>query len=115
MTSGDPPREGITLVLTTVPDESTGRTIGARLVEEQLIACANMVPNLTSIFRWRGEATEETEVLVLMKTRIALVERLFERISELHPYEVPEMVSVGPDAVSRAYASWVRTETEVHG
>ncbi|HEX7243088.1 MAG TPA: divalent-cation tolerance protein CutA, partial [Longimicrobiaceae bacterium] len=69
----------IALVLTTVPDAETGERIVRALVDERLIACGNLLPGVASIFRWKGEVQREGEVLVLMKTRTASVERLFRR------------------------------------
>ena len=109
----DAPRPGgdLALVLSTLPDAAAAERLVERLVEERLIACANLLPGVVSIFRWSARVQREEEVLVLMKTAPPLVERLFERISELHPYEVPEMVSLSADAVSNAYCRWVRQET----
>lgn len=105
--------EALTLVLTTLPDaDAAGRLVSA-LVAERLIACGNIVPGLTSLYRWEGEVVEEAEVLVLMKTTSTRLEALFDRVGELHPYTVPELVEVPAGRVSRAYLSWVFESTEV--
>jgi periplasmic divalent cation tolerance protein len=107
-------REGaseLALVLSTLPDRAAAERLVAQLVEERLIACGNLLPGVVSIFRWSDAVQREEEVLVLMKTPPSLVERLFQRIAELHPYEVPELVSLSVDAVSNAYCRWVRQET----
>lgn len=102
---------GLRLVLTTVPDRGVGEGLARRLVEERLIACANVLPGVTSVYRWEGEVARESEVLVLMKTTASRVAQVFRRIGELHPYEVPELVAVSVDAVAAAYGGWVRDET----
>lgn len=110
--SGAEGRDGeLALVLSTLPDASAAEGLVARLVEERLIACGNLLPGVVSIFRWEGKVQREQEVLVVMKTPRSHVERLFRRIGELHPYEVPEIVSLSADAVSSAYVRWVRQET----
>lgn len=101
----------LVLVLTTFPDVAVGEHVVGQLVQERLIACGNLLPGVTSLFRWDAKLQREDEVLVLMKTPRSVVERLFQRITELHPYEVPELVSLSADAVSAAYCRWVRQET----
>ena len=109
----EPRRAGgeLALVLSTLPGPAEAERLLERLVEERLIACGNIVPGVVSIFRWDAGVQREQEVLVLMKTPSSLVERLFRRISELHPYDVPELVSLSADTVSDAYCRWVRQET----
>lgn len=101
----------LSLVLTTVPDRDTGEKLVHALLEERLVACGNLLPDLVSLYRWKGELARETEVLVLLKTQPGLVQRAFERIAELHPYEVPELVAFAADQVSSAYSGWVSDET----
>jgi periplasmic divalent cation tolerance protein len=103
----------ISLVLTTVPDAQTGEELVQRLVEERLIACGNLVPGLLSLYRWEGRIAREPEVLVLMKVDAMHVGRLFERVEQLHPYDVPELVEVPVGEVSGAYCRWVIESTKV--
>lgn len=105
------PNAEISLVLTTVPDAGTGERIVRSLVEERLIACGNLVPGVASIYRWQGEVRNEGEVLVLMKARTAALERLFRRAAELHPYDVPELLSFPVGRGLPAYCGWVVEET----
>jgi periplasmic divalent cation tolerance protein len=81
------------------------------LVEEGLAACANIVPGLTSIYRWQGKLCRDREVLVLLKTRRARFAALAKRAIELHPYSVPEVIAVGVEAGSPAYLTWVVEST----
>jgi periplasmic divalent cation tolerance protein len=107
------PAGDLTLVLTTVAEPDDGELLVRQLVEERLIACGNLVPGLLSIFRWEEEVSREAEVLVLMKAPASGVGRLFERIGELHPYSVPELLALPVASVSRAYCRWVIESTEV--
>ena len=99
------------MAVTTAPDTVTAERIAASLLEERLIACANLLPGATSVYRWEGEVRREAEVLVLMKTRAALVAPLGERLKALHPYTVPELVALPIGAALPAYAAWVVEET----
>ena len=107
-----PEPSGLSIVLMTVPDAATGTRLARALVEERLIACANLVPGVASVYRWEGAVHEEAELLVIMKTRRELLERLFARAAELHPYEVPELVAAPLEAGLPAYRRWVLDETQ---
>jgi periplasmic divalent cation tolerance protein len=110
--AADPP-EGLALVLTTVSDVRQAEDLVQRLVEERLIACGNLIPGLLSLYRWEGRIAREPEVLVLMKVGAGSVARVFARIEQLHPYDVPELIEIPVGDVSRAYCRWVMESTEV--
>ena len=96
----------------TAPDADTARRVARALVDERLIACANLRPGVTSIYRWQGAVEEAAEVLVVMKTRAELVSRVTARAAELHPYEVPEVLALEVDGGLAAYCRWVMEETD---
>jgi periplasmic divalent cation tolerance protein len=102
----------LVLALSTAPDGEQAARIARALVDERLIACANLVPGLTSIYRWQGEVQVDAEVLLLMKTRRSLVRRLKERLPQLHPYQVPELVVTEIEDGLEPYCRWVLGETE---
>ncbi|MEX0980146.1 MAG: divalent-cation tolerance protein CutA [Gemmatimonadota bacterium] len=95
-------------VLITAPDIETGQGIARRLVEERLAACANIVSDVTSIFRWEGEVQEVREVLLIIKTTAARTSALIRRAAELHPYDVPEVLALPVLAGYEPYLDWVR-------
>jgi periplasmic divalent cation tolerance protein len=99
------------LALTTAPDPETARRLGHALVEEKLVACANLVPGLSSIYRWKGEVQNDAEVLLLLKTQRSRLPRLKERLPELHPYEVPELLALPIADGLASYYQWVVEET----
>ncbi len=105
--SPDPP---VMAVLTTAPDLEVAERLGRTLVEERLAACANVLGGVTSIYRWKGEVEREAEVLVILKTTAERVEALQERVGELHPYDVPEVIALSIKAGHEPYLDWVRTE-----
>ena len=101
----------IYLAYSTCPDEGTARRIAARVVEEGLAACVNIVPEVTSIYRWQGAVETAAECLLIIKTRAGQLARLEQRIAELHPYDVPEFVTVAVEGGSEAYLRWLVEET----
>jgi periplasmic divalent cation tolerance protein len=98
-------------VVTTLADAAAAERLVHTLLEDGLIACGNLLPAMTSIYRWKGSIERAGEVLVILKTRSSLADPLFARIAELHPYEVPELVALPVAKVSHAYSAWVRQET----
>jgi periplasmic divalent cation tolerance protein len=95
------------LILCTFPDAGHARTIGTKLVEEQLAACVNLIPSVESIYRWQGVVETSAEVLTIFKTTASAYTAFEKRLRDLHPYEVPEIIALKPDQVAPAYASWV--------
>jgi periplasmic divalent cation tolerance protein len=95
------------VVLSTCPDPETARGLAAELVDNGLAACVNIVPGLTSVYRWEGRTEESPECLMLIKTTREGMARLQERIVELHPYELPEIVAVPVVDGLPAYLDWV--------
>jgi periplasmic divalent cation tolerance protein len=95
------------IVLCTVPDRETGEQIANALVTEQLAACVNIIPGITSVYRWEGAVQQEREVLLLIKTGQDSQEPLEQRIRELHPYELPEIIAVPIDTGQTDYIKWI--------
>ena len=102
--------EEVRVVLLTAPDASVGATLARTLVEERLAACVNLVPGVRSIFRWDGEVQEETEVLLIAKTRADRCDALAARVRALHPHAVPEVIALPAAAGSADYLAWVAAE-----
>jgi periplasmic divalent cation tolerance protein len=99
------------VVLSTAGSTEEAERIAAALVDERLAACVNLVPSVTSIYRWQGAVERATEVLMVMKTRRALAKRLVARLQELHSYDVPEAIVLPIDGGARPYLDWVLGET----
>jgi periplasmic divalent cation tolerance protein len=95
------------VALLTAPDLAVAERLVQALVEERVIACGNIVPALISIYRWQGSMERSGEVLIIVKTTAAEVPRLLERVPELHPYEVPEVLVLPVEAGYGPYLSWV--------
>jgi periplasmic divalent cation tolerance protein len=95
------------IVLSTFPDAETARSIGRTLVEERLAACVNLIPQIESIYRWKGAIETSSETVALIKTSKGKYQMLEERIRALHPYEVPEIVSVQILDGFFEYLNWI--------
>ena len=80
------------------------------LVAERLAACANLIPGVRSLYWWRGKLETSGETLLILKAPPRNVKRLMRRVTELHSYEVPEVVVLPVRDALRAYAAWVREE-----
>lgn len=100
--------EAARAVLVTAPDREVGARLARALVGEGLAACVNLVPGVTSVYRWQGEVCEDAEVLLVVKTTAARLDPLRARVLELHPYEVPELVALAPAAVEARYLAWLQ-------
>ena len=100
-----------TVTLVTCRDRAQARRIAKALVAERLAACVNVVPGVTSIYRWKGRVEAAGEVLLVIKSRAALAKKLAARVQALHSYSVPEVVTLPIVSGSAAYLSWVREST----
>ncbi len=95
------------LVLTTCPDEIVAKNIAQHLVTEKLAACVNMVPNMTSIYCWQDELHCDNEVQLLIKTDESMFAALSNRINQLHPYDVVEIIALNIQQGDKHYLNWI--------
>ncbi len=95
------------LVLTTCPDITVSRAIARVIVEENLAACVNILPKAESIYRWQGEIESAHEYILIIKGQISAFEPLQQRICDLHPYELPEIIAVPISGGSKTYLQWL--------
>lgn len=106
-----PARTALRLVVSNVPDDAVARTIARALVEERLAACVNVLGACRSVYRWQGAIETADEITLLVKTTEARHDECVRRLAALHPYDVPEIVTLAPEAVWPAYAQWALDET----
>jgi periplasmic divalent cation tolerance protein len=95
------------IVLTTAGSEEEARKIARHLVEHRLAACVNIVPQVTSIYRWRDEVEEAREWLLIIKTTEAAFALVRNAIAELHPYELPECLCLNIEDGAAGYLQWI--------
>jgi len=95
------------IILCTCPNKETAETIARQLVESKLAACVNILPSITSIYQWQGAIETAQEQLLLIKSRNDRYLELEKRIQSLHPYELPEIVSVSVNHALPGYLKWI--------
>lgn len=98
----------VVLVLSNAPDVMLAKRISHVLVEESLVACAQVGSPMTSMYLWQGKLEGGEEIPLSFKTTAFLVPALYRRLCQLHPYDVPEFLIQGIAAVSLPYQQWVR-------
>lgn len=98
----------VAIVLTTLDAEADAAALARTLVEEQLAACVNVLPPMTSVYRWKGEVEHGREQQLIIKTTVARLAALETRLKTLHPYELPEFLILATAGGSGAYLAWVR-------
>lgn len=99
------------IVLTTLPADADAQEFAVALVEERLVACANVLPAMQSVYRWDGRVEQDTERQVVLKTSRERVVLLWERVRDLHPYDVPEFVVLPVIDGNDAYLRWIAEST----
>jgi periplasmic divalent cation tolerance protein len=97
----------VLLALSTFPDTATARRISNQLVEEKLAACANLLPPIESIYRWKEKIETGSEIMVLFKTSEDRQSAFQEKLRSLHPYEVPEIIFMPVVGGLPEYLRWV--------
>ncbi len=101
------------VVVTTLGSADDAQSFVRELVRRRLVACGTILGQGTSIYRWSGEVTEETEAVVLLKTSRARWDELASAVKQLHPYDVPELLALPVERGLEAYVQWVAGETAV--
>jgi periplasmic divalent cation tolerance protein len=104
---------GLAIIFVTAASEQEAASISRALVDEGLAACANIIPQIRSIYRWKEKVWDERETLIIIKSREDLFERIRRRVKELHSYEVPEITAVKLDKGDSAYLQWIESVTTI--
>ncbi len=106
--------DDVAVVYCTTPNAEVARSLARHLVSsetQRLAACVNILPGVTSIYSWKGTVEEDSEVLLVIKTRKQLLPLLAEEIKAKHPYELPEVLALPAIGGSEGYLRWVVEET----
>jgi periplasmic divalent cation tolerance protein len=100
------------LVYTTYPSLGEAERAGRALVEQRLAACVNILPGMVSHYWWQGAIERGEEVVMIIKTRASLGERVGAAVKEMHSYTTPALLVVPLESVDAGYLSWLLAETE---
>ncbi|MDG1732270.1 MAG: divalent-cation tolerance protein CutA [Thalassotalea sp.] len=95
------------VVITNCPNNEVAQRIAKKLVTEKLAACVNIVPNITSVYEWQGELQQDNEVMLIIKTKSSLFTQLKQKIEQLHPYDVAEIIALDIQQGNKLYLNWI--------
>ncbi len=99
--------DNVRIILSTTNNLESAKKIARDLIEGKLAACVNILPGITSIYHWQNGIEEDQEYILIIKTTLEKTDSLERRILLLHPYEVPEIISLTVDSVSNKYLAWI--------
>ncbi|HUI94945.1 MAG TPA: divalent-cation tolerance protein CutA [Xanthobacteraceae bacterium] len=102
--------DAVTLIYVTAPDPAAAQAIGRAIVAERLAACANILPDMRSIYWWQGKLEEAAETVLILKTVASAAERVIARVRALHGYQVPCAIALPVAAGNPDYLAWIRAE-----
>ena len=106
------PASAVQIVLVTCSGREEGERIAEQLVERQLAACVNIVPSVTSVYKWEGKIHKDGEALLIIKSRKELFAKLRQAVTELHSYDLPEVIGLGLEDGFKPYLDWVLQNTK---
>ncbi|NXD39751.1 CUTA protein, partial [Copsychus sechellarum] len=87
--------------------EPTARDIARAIMDKKLAACVNILPKSSALYFWKGELEESTEILLLVKTRTSKIEELSNYVRSIHPFEIPEIISLPIEQGNPLYLRWI--------
>jgi periplasmic divalent cation tolerance protein len=105
-------QDAVVLVLTTIAADADATAIARTLVDERLAACVNILPVMTSVYRWKSTIEQDREQQLVMKTTAERLPVLEARLRQLHPYELPEFLILPTSGGSSEYLAWVAAEVK---
>lgn len=91
----------------TTPDENVAKVLARGLIDLKLAACINIIPGITSIYKWDGQLNEDSEVMMMIKTQTKCIDDISKYIRENHPYEVAEVISVPIENGNPTYMDFI--------
>jgi periplasmic divalent cation tolerance protein len=99
------------LVYSTFPSGEVAETVGRQLVEQRLAACVNILPGMTSIYRWEGKIARDSEAVMIIKTRESLADAVIAAVTSRHPYTNPALLVIPVENGAAPYLAWLLAET----
>jgi len=103
---------GFSISYVSIDDTSKASSLAHLLVNKRLAACVQVIPKITSVYRWEGKVTEDNELLLMIKSRTSRLKELTDVIVANHPYKICEVVSVPIQHGNPAYLDWVANQVE---
>lgn len=97
---------------TSLTDSKEAEVLAHKALAKKLIVCANVIPNIVSIYRWSGKTQSSNEVILLMKTSKNMYNKLKQFVLEEHPYDIPAVLQINLNDINRAYLNWAQQELE---
>lgn len=101
------------IILSTTNTLKNAKDIAHSLICNKLAACINIVPKVISVYPWEGEVKEDSEFLLIIKSKTALFDKVKEKIIKLHPYSLPEIISVEIKNGSKDYLNWIKQNIKI--
>ena len=109
----NPTKELLCLVYMTVGSIKEAKQIGRILVKQNLVACVNILENMTSIYKWKDDLEEDGEVVMTAKTRKTHMPQLIKTVTEHHSYECPCILELPIEGGNPEFLRWIETETDL--
>lgn len=101
-------KDACIVILVTANDKAQARRIANGLLKEKLIACANMISGVESLFLWQGKIDHAKETLLILKTKKSAFQRVAVKVKSLHSYQTPEIIAFPITAGEKTYLKWIR-------
>lgn len=101
----------VAVVYTTIGSIQDARKIAHSLVEEQLVACVNIIPSVESVYSWKGKIQNDEEIILIAKTTDNNVKKTIQRIKKLHPYELPDIIVLPIIGGLKEYLDYISNQT----
>ncbi len=101
----------VAVIYTTIDDINDARRIAHTLVEEQLVACVNIIPEAESYYKWKGKIENEKEIILICKTVDENVKKTIQRIKNLHKYDIPDIIVLPIIGGLKEYLDYIANET----
>lgn len=98
------------IIYITTSENSESEKIAKTLLKEKLVACTNIIPNINSLYLWKGEIEEDNESILIAKTRSDKVDQVIKRVEEIHSYETPCILQLNINKGSQEYLTWMENE-----
>ena len=103
---------GAIIVFITADSKKTSKAITKTILKNRLVACVNEIPGIKSQYWWKGKLEKADEILLMAKTKKSRMKEIIEEVKKIHPYEVPEIISIDIKDGNKDYLRWIEAETK---